>query len=463
MDRYDECQLLANGDIDDSTLQKLSVRFIRGQDEIAIYQGRGNGRILSAWEAYKIFVPEIFEEILEYGTAVLSTSSEPAATFKKQREALDVSKEELSRKTHLTVADIEKVESAQYECDFAIITKLCKAMAIDDYSVAYQANDAASQLAYRLKETLKGGGIAQDDVLRMTECGWIADKQILLQTWLKEYTPISTKKNSDYGSPGHPAYAIGYKLAQQTRQLLGLSPSEPITSMRDLCRKINVPYILTKLSPTVAGATVATNVSRSIVANIEGRNENPLVRRLTVAHELAHLLWDPDENLQSLNVNLYNNFDIPYYISNDSHWIEQRANAFAVELLMPSHYLENRKNGESLTSYIRRIMITYGTSFTSTKYHLHINHKITQLELDSLTNDSVKVLTDATDEWKAQEDFTSDYFPIRDTPINKRGLFAYWVCKALDDGIISEDSAASFLDCSREDVAESHKIILGLF
>ena len=213
----------------------------------------------------------------------------------------------------------------------------------------------------------------------------------------------------------------------------------------------------------MAGATVATNVSRSIVANIEGRNENPLVRRLTVAHELAHLLWDPDENLQSLNVNLYNNFDIPYYISDDSHWIEQRANAFAVELLMPSHYLENRKNGESLTSYIRRIMITYGTSFTSTKYHLHINHKITQLELDSLTNDSVKVLTDATDEWKAQEDFTSDYFPIRDTPINKRGLFAYWVCKALDDGIISEDSAASFLDCSREDVAESHKIILGLF
>lgn len=462
MSIYDECQILANGNVDDSTLQKLTVRFIRGQDEIAIYQGKGNGRILSAWEAYKTFVPEIFEEILEYGTSVLSISSaEPSSTLKKQREMLSISQEELAHKATLPLEDIKKAESDQYECDFSVISKLCKILSIDDYSISYQADNASNQLAYRLKKTFDGGDIKQEDILCMTECGWIADKQILLQTWLNEYNPFSPRKNYEYGSAEYPAYKIGYKLAQQTRQLLNIAPSEQIPSMRNLLRKIDVPYILTELSSAIAGATVATNNSRCIIANVNGRNENPLIRRITIAHELAHLLWDPDEHLQSVNVSLYDNIDTLY--GNDSHFIEQRANAFAVEFLMPSRYIESRKNSENLIDYIRRIMVTYGTSFTSTKYHLYRNHKITNEELQSLESSTTKVQTEASDDWKAQEDFTLDYFPIPSTPINKRGFFAYWVCKALKAKLITEDSASSFLECSKDDIQQQSETIPDLF
>ena len=462
MSIYEECQLLAKGNVDDSTLQKLTVRFIRGQDEIAIYQGRGNGRILSAWEAYKTFLPKIFEEILESGTAVLSISSaEPSSTLKKQRQMLSISQEELANKAKLSIEDVIKAESDQYESDFSVISKLCKIMNIDDYSISYQSNNASNQLAYRLKKTFDGGDIKYEDILRMTECGWIADKQILLQTWINEYHPFSPKKNYEYGSIEYPAYKIGYELAQRTRQLLNIAPSEKIPSMRDLLRKIDIPYILTELSSAIAGATVATNNSRCIIANINGKNENPLIRRITIAHELAHLLWDSDEHLQSVNVSLYDNFDTLY--NNDIYFIEQRANAFAVEFLMPSMYIENKKNNEKLIDYIRRIMVTYGTSFTSTKYHLYRNHKITSKDLQFLEKSPERVQTEASDEWKAKEDFTLDYFPITSTPINKRGFFAYWVCKALKAQLITEDSASNFLDCSKDDIIQQSETILNLF
>lgn len=459
----EECQLLAKGNIDDATLLQLTVRFIRGQDEIAIYKDKGTGRVLSAWEAYKTFDSKIFEEILEYGTAILSTTpDEPALTFTKQRKALNISQEELAEKAKIPLEDIKKIESSQYECDFRIIEKLCNTMNIDDYSISYKKySDLENNLAYRLKKTFEGGSIQKEDILRMTECGWIADKYMLLQTWLKDGKSICTSPSNNYGTPLHPAYKVGYELAHKTRKLLQLPPGEPISSIRDLCRKINIPYILTELSPAIAGATVATKNSRCIIANTKGKNENPLIRRIAIAHELAHFLWDPDDFLDSINVSLYSNLDSIY--NNDPQLIEQRANAFAVEFLMPSNYIKNRETGEHLTDYIRNTMLKYGTSFTSTKYHLFINKKITEAELQSLDNSSSKVPTQSDDEWKAQEDFTLDYFPIRSTPINKRGLFAFLVCKALKKKLITEDSAASFLECSKDEIRQQAETILNLF
>lgn len=461
---HEECQLLAKGDVDDTTLRQLTVRFIRGQDEIALYQNKGNGRILSAWETYKTFGSKIFNEILEYGTAVLSvTSTEPAATLKKQREALNISQEDLAEKANISLEDIKKIESSQYECDFRTIEKLCNIMDIDDYTISYKKYESSkNNLACRLKKTFEGGDIQKEDILRMTECGWIADKYTLLQTWLNEGKSICPTKDRNYGTSNYPAHKVGYDLAHKTRKLLDISPGEPISSIRNLCQKTNIPYILTELSPAIAGATVATKNSRCIIANIKGKNENPLIRRITIAHELAHFLWDSDEKLKNINISLYEDLDNIY--NNDVRFIEQRANAFAVEFLMPSAYIEKRNSTETLTEYIRKNMIKYGTSFTSTKYHLCINKKITEKELQSLDRDNaLKVPTYASDEWKALEDFTADYFPIKSTPINKRGRFAYLVCRALQEKLITEDSAASFLECSKEDIKQQAENILNLF
>lgn len=457
MNNYGECRLLAQGEVSDDLLKKLKVQFIRGQDEIALYEKKGNGKILTAWEAYKNYPRQIFEEILQYGTAVLSISAaEPSTTLREQRKTLGYSQEYLANKANISLETIKKVESDQWESDFKTIEKLCKMMNLDEYTISHiPFRKQKNSLSCRLKTAFSDHSISEDDILRMTECAWIADKQQLLQTWLKEDKSLRTTKDENYGNPSYPAYKVGYDLAHKTRKLLNISQDIPIKSLREICRKINIPYMQAELSPRIAAVTVATDKTRCIIANIRGNNENPLIRRIAVAHELAHLLWDSDKNLQNLNINLYE--DLETWNLADLHFIEQRANAFAVEFLMPSQYIRDKKKNETLEDYIREIMITYGTSFISTKYHLQQNGKI-------IAKDSINgVKTNSTDNWNAMEDFTLDYFPIATTPTNRRGFFAYIVCKAFTHNLISSESAANCLECQAELIRQNANTIIELF
>jgi hypothetical protein len=49
------------------------------------------------------------------------------------------------------------------------------------------------------------------------------------------------------------------------------------------------------------------------------------------------------------------------------------------------------------------------------------------------------------DEWKAREDYTNDFFPIRTTPVARRGRFAWVVLQAYRGKVISADTVATLL------------------
>lgn len=459
---YSECHRMAYEDLTDDEVKSLSVQFIRGQDEISIYEGEGTDIILKAWEVYKKYSKNVFVEILEYGSCVLASGDEPAKTLRTRRIELGIDRETLAKELSLKTEDIEKIESGKYDFEIRTINQLCQKMELDDYLISSKKMQKNAGLAYRLKEVRSDNEIKDSDILALAECGWIADKQILLQSWLNEYNPISTKKSNNYGDFRYPAYRVGYDLANTTRRILNISPSSPIKSMRDLFNKLSIPYVTMPLSKHIAGATVATESSRCIVANTVGQNTNPLVRRLTVAHELGHLLWDPDKNLKSLIVDSYDDFEESYFEDNADRYIEQRANAFAIELLMPAASVKKRNNTESIQEYIRANMLQYGTSFTSTKFHLFCNDFITDHEMKSLNDPENFVKTTPSDEWKGEEDHTLDYFPLT-VQENKKGIFSYWVAKSFSEGLISLDSAAGFLGCTTSNFKNAYQTIISLF
>ena len=66
------------------------------------------------------------------------------------------------------------------------------------------------------------------------------------------------------------------------------------------------------------------------------------------------------------------------------------------------------------------------------------------------------------DEWKAQEDYTNDYFPLPGTPVARRGRFAGVVVKALGRRMISLDTAATLLNTKPEDVTANSAQVLEL-
>ncbi len=73
--------------------------------------------------------------------------------------------------------------------------------------------------------------------------------------------------------------------------------------MRELVEhRLGIPIIQVKLPPAIAGATISSHGQRGIVLNVRGVNTNVWIRRTTLAHELAHILFDPDAKLESVRV-----------------------------------------------------------------------------------------------------------------------------------------------------------------
>ena len=63
-------------------------------------------------------------------------------------------------------------------------------------------------------------------------------------------------------------------------------------------------------------------------------------------------------------------------------------------------------------------------------------------------------LDESADDSLATEDFSLDYFPIPQTPDQRRGRFAGIVAAACGEGLITDHTAALYLGCDREIVGE---------
>ena len=183
-----------------------------------------------------------------------------------------------------------------------------------------------------------------------------------------------------------------------------------------------------------------TRYGGGIVLNLKGANDNPLVRRATIAHELAHLLYDPDEYLNTVRVDTYEGLasdpTSPPYLDDEYYRVEQRANALVHDMTLPPF------SGED----VRRVVSKYGISVTAASYHV-VNAHFRQYDYPR------DVTPDRGDDWRGVENFTVDFLPIStSTPVTRRGRFARLVVEACKNRLISTESAAEYLCCTVDDV-----------
>ncbi len=129
----------------------------------------------------------------------------------------------------------------------------------------------------------------------------------------------------------------GYERALELRRALGLAPNVPLTQSNDLesvwMARLGVQVVNVQLDDLrVDGVAVLAPGRMPLVAvNLSGRfSRTPWGRRMTLAHELCHLLYDIDEDG---SVGVVSNPWAPQLL-------ERRANAFAAMLLMPRELIE---------------------------------------------------------------------------------------------------------------------------
>ena len=436
--------------------------FTRSQDHLSPWIAEATGRQLSAFEALDSFGFDKLLEAVETGAAVLPQSvSEPAETLRLQRESLGLTIESLGKITNLPVEKILDAESSDTVTSIHILEKLAVSLGLDERLLSFTPGaNGDRKLALRLKTLGEEPKFTSRVVATLAECAWVLSTQKRLDFSLSIQcdSTASFLPNENYGGLGYPPWRRGYRLADQTREILGLGEFSPIASLRSLCNTIGIPVIQAVLPENFAGATIAVNSQRAIVVNTKGYNENVWVRRATIAHELGHLLWDPIEYLKSLRVDEYDNIHFSQASSLDR--VEARANAFAIELLAPTHVVDDiYYERDDPADGLRHVMEWFGISYTAAK--LHISNALGQPRMfDSTLVPDVE----PTDEWIGRESFAAEYFPIQSTSITRRGTFAGSVVAAQYCGVISEETAMLYLQAkSIEDYRKHVPIILSMY
>ena len=434
--------------------------FVRGKYQLAKYEpgSPATGHRLTEREFNAAFGDEKLHEIDECQSAVLLTR--PGAighALRKQRTDLRVSQGQLARAAGVNAEVVKSAESDADPLTLRQLEDLAFVLGLDPIKLSVDERAGADQaLGVRLRvlespsAASTGPRLTPQAVLRFSEATSIIRSQLLLQHWLGKpqgaewFTP-----SPNYSSP---AFRIGYELAGDARERLGLE-TKPVDSMRDLVeRRLGIPIVQVELPNEIAGATISSQGQRGIVLNIKGRNSNVWVRRATLAHELAHILFDPGEQLKNLRVDRYDELERNAERGPElPDFVEQRANAFAIEFLAPSEAIKSLipSAGQVSAKSIADVMSVFGIGQAAALYHVG-NAWFGQAELPS----RLAKVEPAADQ-QAAEDLTLDYFEPSVTPPQRRGRFATLVAEAVDAGLITRDTAAQYLACSVDELGEA--------
>ena len=431
--------------------------FVRSLDHLAFDSAHATGQKLTAYEALRHFGKEKIAEVLEYGTAILVSDSDhpttqPGSRIRSRRTSLRLSPSDLASKLGISGQDITALESGSTRLPARTLTKICSALALDEYRIGLEdpsSENHALGVRFRKLQTdpdSEGTRLTKSSTLSLLEDAWVISKQDALRHALGQGSSFRSHftPNPDYGHAQYPAWRIGYELASKTRQILGLHPEAPITNLRSLIEDdLSIPLIQDKLPRNIAGATLQSGDARGIVINIAGKYFNTWSSRLTVAHELGHLLWDPDESLDSLIVDTRDQLNAPPWEAKS--YVEQRANAFAVEFLAPRAAITGRLDTHSPPGDIYDLMVEFGISFTAARYHIwNATHRVWDLE-DITTRE-----IEPTEDWEGREQFLVTYIPSNPLEaanfrVNRRGKFLCYVVDAQREKVISDDTAALYL------------------
>lgn len=442
MDQLTSTQMTALFGVATGSLEErahISTRlFVRSQDSLAFHSAEATGVVLMARQVCE-FPPHKLTQILEYGSAVLPDSKdEPARTIREQREALGLTVGDVARATGLTPLIVEAAESPNKRSSIHDLAKIARVLALDELKLtAIPGADADVDLAVRLRA--KDARLTPKAVIDLSEAAWVIRQQNALHPpdRLSNFNP-----SSNYGEPGYPAWLQGQYLARHTRKLLGLG-SQPIRSMHELIEELGIPVVQLVMLKRIAGATISVHQARGIVANLEGENSNPRVRRFTLAHELGHLLWDPPAQLRSLRVDSYEEINELSARPEGIDPVESRANGFAIELLAPADEVVKRyQEIGSTEKTVGAVMAEFGVSFTAAQHH--VRNSVLNILGEKVSVGAPPIAKETKpDEWNAAED--PAYFPIKTTRESRRGDFAREVVQAETERRIHESVASAWL------------------
>ncbi|MDP3939738.1 MAG: ImmA/IrrE family metallo-endopeptidase [Deltaproteobacteria bacterium] len=421
--------------------------YVRGLGQLAEDHPKATGRRLTALEALRTYGIEVLAEVGAEGYAKLARAAEVAGrVLKLRREQLGLDRRHVALRAGLP-EDVVRAAEESRKLSIRSYERVARALGLDERYVSVRPEPEGNErIAVRLRTIGEADPrLGAGTVSALAEAAWVAMTQIRLEEELGLVPPrTGIEHSNNYGTPGFPAYQWGYQLAADARSKLGLGAG-PILSMRSLAEeRLGLPVIQAELGEAIAGVTIETVSRRAIVINLSGENRHVFVRRATVAHELGHLLYDPQRSLRDLRVDAYGDLDKPAEELPDP--VEQRANAFAADFLVPQSEAVTVFRSAK-TDGLGEVMYRFGVSFTAARYQIW-NGIDRKGRLEDLRTERRAFPA----EWEGRETYTVDYHPIPKLRPTRAGRFGAVAARAAEEGLISWDTAGEWLEVSADEV-----------
>jgi transcriptional regulator with XRE-family HTH domain len=282
-----------------------------------------------------------------------------AAIIRDARESAKLTEPGMARLVGIGTEELKRIERGQEEPSPALLDRFACTLGVDlPRFMAGEATRSPMRMLFRSmlaerRPTVRqladtGAHRVLGDFVRCTAAlGELRERlgERRDPTLIDETRPVHTKRGS---APPHGAE----ELAQQVREKLGLG-DEPIYSMSHLVQErlgVDVLWVTPdELDRDIDAASVMAP-GPAILVNLVGGVEQWWRTRMTLAHEVCHLLFDRDLlaeggqrqfvlfSLATTPADGWTRPEMPrsnWYFSEEFERIEQRANAFAAYFLVP--------------------------------------------------------------------------------------------------------------------------------
>lgn len=235
-----------------------------------------------------------------------------------------------------------------------------------------------------------------------------------------------------------PAFRQGAHYASQLRASVGIG-SEPIASLQKIVREWfpSIVVLHARLGAQGPAGLAFADAMRgpTIVLNIEGKNENACVRRVSLAHEICHLMvdWNQREPLATISG----------YLDDSTFEMEQRANAFAIRLLCPESVISGIE-AEDREGLLKKLS-AYGLPYAAVRLYLKNQ---TGRDLGGHPSARDLALLDYGRWAAAEQDAELDHFVMPEVPHERRTDIARSSAEAFSLGLLTRSAFAGFLGVS---------------